>query len=382
MFGKACIKECIGACSDLPLTPPELKVMIPKMAQMLNHGRNSEMERIFDRRAFLKLAGLGTAALAGSLTSPMVSNAIDQGFYRTSQTKAMMGTFVNITVFNDSKDQSEDAVGRSFDFIKKMENEMTRFSGQSPVSFLNQQGTLRNPGPDLRRIIKLAFDIHRISGGAFDITVKPLIDAIQESFASSGKPPHDVQLNQLLSCVGMENLSFSSESLAFKRQGMGITLDGIAKGYITDRAADFLQSQGLQHILVNSGGDIRTIGGRGKGRAWRIAVRYPASEDYAAVVSLMDGAVATSGNYEVYFDRDKIFHHIVNPLSGRCPSNEQSVTTVCRSTVTADALSTAVFVMESNRGIALFEKLPGVEGMVISRNGAKHFSSGWKRLVV
>ena len=87
-------KECM--CLFRPsLTPPELKVMIPKMAQMLNHGRKSEMERIFDRRAFLKLAGLGTAALTGSSASPMVGNTIDQGFYRTSQTKLMMDTSVN-----------------------------------------------------------------------------------------------------------------------------------------------------------------------------------------------------------------------------------------------------------------------------------------------
>jgi thiamine biosynthesis lipoprotein len=98
------------------------------------------------------------------------------------------------------------------------------------------------------------------------------------------------------------------------------------------------------------------------------------------MIRLIDGAVATSGNYEIYFDREKTFHHIVDPQSGRCPFNEQSVTTICRSTVMADALSTAVFVMEADRSIALFNKLPGVEGMVISRNGEKHFSSGWKHL--
>jgi thiamine biosynthesis lipoprotein len=94
----------------------------------------------------------------------------------------------------------------------------------------------------------------------------------------------------------------------------------------------------------------------------------------------MDGAVATSGSYEIYFDREKMFHHIVDPRSGICPHSENSVTTVCRSTALADGLSTAIFVMELERGMALLNELPDVEGMVISRSGKKHFTSGWARL--
>ena len=101
---------------------------------------------------------------------------------------------------------------------------------------------------------------------------------------------------------------------------MGITLDGIAKGLIVDWAAEELTRRGIDHFLINAGGDIRVAGGKGDGAPWRIAIRDPKSSDsYAAVIRLRDGAIATSGNYEVYFDREKLYHHIVSPWNGLSP---------------------------------------------------------------
>jgi len=337
---------------------------------------------MIDRRAFLKLAGWGSAALAGSgLVSPLTTMAFDRALYHTSQTRAMMGTFFTISVFHESKAQAEDAVGRAFEMAAKWEGLLTRFSDQSPVAFLNREGVLKSPEQELRDVIRLALHVHRISRGAFDITVKPIVDALHHSFGASDHPPESAEMSRLLSVVGMEYMECSPEKIAFHRTGMGITLDGIAKGYIADRTAKFLTSQQIQRVLVNAGGDIRTLGGRSPGRPWRIAIRDPEGMDaYASVIHLTDGAVATSGSYEIYFDREKMFHHIIDPRSGICPHAEISVTTVSRSAAVADGLSTAVFIMELERGLALLNELPSVEGMVIGRSGKKRLTSGWTRL--
>ena len=337
---------------------------------------------MFDRRAFLKLAGLGSVAVAGTaVASPLTSVKFDRNLYKTSKTRMLMGTFVNITVLHPSKERAEEAVERAFQLIASKESILTRFSDSSPVGALNKEGRLRELEPDVARNIEMAVHYHTLSGGAFDITVKPVIDVVRNSFARLQEPPSETVLESALKKVGQEHLRVSANSLMFDREGMGITLDGIAKGYIADRAAESLKASGVKHILVNAGGDMRAFGGRDGSHAWRIAVRDPQRSDrYACVIGIMDGAVATSGNYEVYFDREKMFHHIVDPSSGNSPHASQSASIFCSNTAMADALSTAVFVMGPRRGTNFLNKLPNVEGMIITSNGDKRYTTGWNSL--
>lgn len=339
---------------------------------------------MFNRRAFLKLAGMSSVAVAGSaLASPLDTLKFDKTLYKTSSTRLLMGTFVNITVFHPSVDQAEEAVEQAFALIARKENTLTRFSESSPVGALNKEGVLYDLEPDVARTITLSFHFNRISSGAFDITVKPIIDIVKNSFQKNNKPPDNALLEDALTRVGMKNMKVFPDKVVFDKEGMGVTLDGIAKGYIADQAAEFLKKSSIKHALVNAGGDIRLIGGKGNGKPWRIAIRDPEKQEkYASVIRIMEGAVATSGNYEIYFDQEKTFHHIVDPKSGRSPVDDQSVTTVCASTVEADALSTAVFVMNPTAGISFLQGLPGVEGMVINRKGRRVSTNGWKKLMV
>lgn len=339
---------------------------------------------MFDRRAFLKLAGLGSVAIAGTaVASPLTTVKFGSDLYKTSKTRLLMGTFVNITVMHDSRDKGEEAVEKAFKLISRKEAMLTRFSDSSPVGALNREGGLTGLEPDLAHLVQTADYYYQLTGGAFDITVKPIIDLVRHSFEASNKPPTSDQLEKALSLVGMEGLKMSGKSLAFNREGMGLTLDGIAKGFIADQAAELLRSSGIKHSLVNAGGDIRAIGGREDGKPWRVAVRDPQREDqYACVIKIMDGAVATSGNYEVFFDREKTFHHIVDPGSGRSPRAEQSASIFCGDTMRADALSTSVFVMNPRKGVEFLNTLPDVEGFLITAEGDKLHSKGWNKLTV
>ncbi len=337
---------------------------------------------MFDRRAFLKLAGLGSVAAAGTaVAAPLTTVKHGSDLYKTSKTRLLMGTFVNITVMHDSRDQAEEAVEKAFSLASGKEAMLTRFSDSSPVGELNKLGGLKEMEPDLLRLLATANYYHQLSGGAFDITVKPVIDLVKESFAAHNAPPAADQMEKALSLVGMERIEVSRNSIAFAKEGMGITLDGIAKGFIADETAEFLRASGVRHALVNAGGDIRGIGGREEGKPWRIAVRDPEHEEqYACVINITDGAVATSGNYEVYFDKEKTFHHIVDPGSGKSPRAEQSASIYCDVAMRADALSTTIFVMNPRKGIEFLNTLPNIEGFVITAEGDKARTTGWNKL--
>ncbi|MBW1990065.1 MAG: FAD:protein FMN transferase, partial [Deltaproteobacteria bacterium] len=154
---------------------------------------------------------------------------------------------------------------------------------------------------------------------------------------------------------------------------------GIAKGYVIDAGARALEKAGVSHGLINAGGDIRAIGGKGSGRAWTVAVRDPRGGRYVDKISMINGAVATSGHYEVYFDREKLFHHIVTPATGKSPTAAASVTVRADTVARADALSTAVFVMGPKDGIHFVDRQPGMECLIVDRYTSRYRSKGWKR---
>jgi thiamine biosynthesis lipoprotein len=164
----------------------------------------------------------------------------------------------------------------------------------------------------------------------------------------------------------------------FEKDGMGVTLDGIAKGHIVDCASRVLSGHGVRDHLINAGGDIRAAGRPSDRPAWRIAVQDPEKRrNYPAVIELNDGAVATSGDYEVYYDREKLFHHVIDPRTGSSPHSASSVSVVSTSVMEADALSTAVFVLAPNDGIRLIDSIDRAECLVLG-DDRSYQSKGWQ----
>jgi len=159
--------------------------------------------------------------------------------------------------------------------------------------------------------------------------------------------------------------------------GVEITLDGIAKGYVVDRMAAVLEAHGARGYLVNGGGDIRTGGTRDGVQPWRVGVCDPEQTDAELdVLPLTDGAVATSGSYEIYFDRERTRHHIVT-AAGVSPGECLGVTVRAATAMLADALATAAFVAGPTAGIRLVESVPGCSCLVVDAHGAQHSSSSW-----
>jgi thiamine biosynthesis lipoprotein len=337
-----------------------------------------------DRRHFLKLSGIVGLGLATYRAVAPCAEAVkfDRALYKVSRSRLGMGTIVSLTVLDPSQDHAEEAVQIAFEEIERLTKLMSRFDAATPVAQLNREGFLNDAPPELSFVIESSLYYHRISNGFFDITVKPILDLFAHSFQGPKEVlPDEEKMAELLELVDTRLISRTRNAIAFKRDGMGVTLDGIAKGFIVDKAVEQLRRRGIKHALLNAGGDIRTIGGRGTQRPWKIAIQDPFGKgNYPALVTIADGSIATSGNYEIFFDQEKIFHHIINPKTGLSPLVNASVSVQAPTAMEADALSTTLFVLDPAQGMRLINSRPSCEGLIVTGNKKKIESAGWHRI--
>ena len=335
-----------------------------------------------NRRSFLRLSGILGIGLASATAIPTWAEAVkfNRELYKISKTRLAMGTFVSMTLLHSSRDQAENAMGEAFFEIDRLSRVISRFDETTSVAQLNREGFLKDVPPEVAEVVKRSLKYYRVTNGAFDISVKPVVDLFKEKFSQGQKmPPTEDELQEALRLVNASNIEFEGSSLRFKHPGMGITLDGIAKGYIVDRASQVLAEHRIKNHLINAGGDIRTMGHRRDKKPWTIAVQDPQKKKhYPDIIHMTDGAIATSGNYEIYFDKEKMFHHIINPRTGLSPDESTSVSVLAETAMDADALSTSVFVMNPERGTMFINSLPKCESLVVAKGNRKIKSTGWK----
>jgi FAD:protein FMN transferase len=162
---------------------------------------------------------------------------------------------------------------------------------------------------------------------------------------------------------------------------MVVHLGGIGKGFAVDRARDMLRDRGFHDFMIQFGGDMYVAGHSGD-RPWRLGIqdpRGPANRSFASV-DLSDSTFSTSGDYERFFIEDgRRYHHIIDPATGEPAMGCRSVTIMSKSAAIADGLSTGVFILGAEAGMALIEGLPDVEGVIVSASNKVLVSSGLER---
>jgi len=341
---------------------------------------------VMNRRDFLKLSGFLGVGFSSLTVVPAWAESVlfNRSLYKVSRTRLSMGTYITITVMDPSRDRAEEAVGKAYEEIERLTRMMNRFDEAAAVAHLNKEGVLKDVPPELGGVIVKAKEIHQLTGGYFDITVKPVVD-IFKACAEKGefREPPEGDLKKALALVGSDMIDVKGGTVAFRRPGMGITLDGIAKGYIVDRASEVISAHGVANHLINAGGDIRAEGMKNGKEPWTIAIQDPEKKDnYPDTIKMSGGSIATSGNYEVYFDKEKLFHHIVNPATGHSPVKASSVSVTALTVMEADALATGVFVMGPEEGRNFLNKLPAYDGLIVARDGSVFKTGGWKSATI
>jgi FAD:protein FMN transferase len=338
------------------------------------------MKLSMDRRSFIQsLCILCAGWTVKGWAAPVNPSSTPLSLTPVSETRSLMGTFVTITLFHPSRDKSQSILEKAFLQMESWVHLFNRHESGSPLSYLNKQGVLNDPPPELLTILQRAKGIHTRTGGVFDVTIKPVLD-LYETERAFGRLPQPTAIQKALPLVGISGLKLDPKKITFGKEGMGVTLDGIAKGTIVDSTINFLKKNGIGQALVNAGGDLRVIGGHLNERPWRIAV-YDPDEKTASQerIALNEGAVSTSGCYFVYFDQSKDHFHVLSPENGVSPSWSLSATVIAPSSEEADALATALMLLSPEEGLSFINQQKRLAAMLITKDGRKIHSLRWPK---
>ena len=298
-----------------------------------------------------------------------------------SETRTLMGTTVNLTVLGSSRKESQAAVEATLGRMAELEARLSRYRDDSEVGRLNRHGSIDNAGQDLRALLTLGRDLHDRSNGAFDLTVQPIVDLYRDSLANNQSLPTSEQVAERRKLVDGKAIKIDGSHVSFTKAGMSLTLDGIGKGYIVDRAVDELRSLGFANVLVEAGGDLVAAGAKPGAEPWRLGIRRPRSAMPKMLrVDAKDRAIATSGDYLQPFTPDFRLHHILDPRTGVSAPELASSTVMAPNAALADGLATLTMVVGASEGRKLVESMDGCEACFIHKDLRVTRTSGFRTL--
>ncbi len=290
----------------------------------------------------------------------------------------LMGTSVSVELWHEDGEAGRAAVRAVMAEYHRINARMSTYREDSEISHVNREA---HAGPvavseELFGLLVRALEISRLSDGAFDIT----FDSVGQHYDfRGGQRPDAATLASELEVLDyrLVELDETTRSVRFLARGVRLNLGGIGKGYAVERGAQILRERGVAHALLNAGGDSRVIGDR-RGQPWWTGIRDPRDPDRVVVrLPLQDEAVSTSGDYERYFESAGLrFHHILDPASGLPVGGLRSVTVIGPDAVLTDALSTTLFVLGVEQGMALIGQLPAYEAVLIDHEGRMAVSAG------
>ena len=283
-----------------------------------------------------------------------------------------MDTVMNLKAYGKN---TEVALTAAEAKINELDKKFRRGSVDSEIYRLNS-GDDFTPSDDTLNIVKQSVEISEYTDGAFDITVAPIMD-LWGFYTKNFRVPENTEIADALKKTGFENITVNNSKINLKN-GAAIDLGGIAKGYTADAVTKILKDNNIESAIISLGGNIAAIGTRPDKKPWKVAIQNPDNSGTIGYVSVSDKAVVTSGGYQRYFERDgKIYHHIIDSSTGFPADNTlKSVTVICDSGTTADALSTALFVMGYEKAADFYKTHGNFDMILITDDNKIHISSG------
>jgi len=295
------------------------------------------------------------------------SNEEDAAQNQVTFSGQTMGTVYNIKYLDDE--------GRSFknsiDSLLEVYNQsLNHYLSESEISKFGKEDTFYFDLPYFYPVLKRSQEISAITGGAYDPTIAPLVDAWGFG-PGGGELPDSLAVDSLLQLVDYTTIEFTKDYVSKTKPNVELNFSAIAKGYGVDVIADFLEEQGIENMMVEIGGEILCKGKNSKGEYWRIGIDDPEQKgDMPAIITLKDQAIATSGNYRNYYVRDgKKYAHTIDPVTGY-PVNHSvlSVSVLAEDCLTADAFATAFMVMGLEKSKKILEENDSLDAFIIYDN--------------
>lgn len=336
------------------------------------------------RRRLLLAGAFVALTLATTACRRTDDTAGAHGAHLVARSGLAMGSQLTLMAWTDDEPAAGDAFEKAFAEFERLDQAMSVWKESSDVVRLNAAAGDHavRVGADTLTALEAARQVSDWTEGSFDVTFGVISDLWKFDQDQDNTIPSDADIAGRLPLIDYRRLVVDrAASTAFlERRGMRAHLGGIGKGLAVDRAVAILRAAGLKNFSVQAGGDLYVAGRRGD-RPWRLGIADPRAPDGAvfARVELEDATFSTSGDYERAFVKDGVrYHHIVDPKSGQPSRLSRSVTIVAKDALTADGLSTGVFLMGPESGMALIERLPDVEGVIVGADNRVYVSSGLK----
>lgn len=333
---------------------------------------------LFKKSHFLWGAAGGGAAVFFLIGFFIARNCGDE-LKTIKRTQILLGTVVEIQVRDADEKTAENAISKAFAEVKRIDDLFTTYNEESPVWKLNNStNSIIYVDPEIYSLVVLCDSVTKLSKGSFDVSLDNLTK-VWGYYTDDPQLPTKAEIDSASLLSGWKNINLAGDNKIIKKEKIGLNFGAIAKGYAVDKAIDVLKNFGIKDALVNAGGEISVIG-----NDWIVGIQHPREIKSIIKKIKLDGyTVATSGDYEQYFEEDGIrYHHILDPETGFPSTGLQSVTIINKSNAFADALATAVFVMGKENGLKLIESLNDTEAMVIDDKGELFYSSGFEKFLV
>lgn len=288
----------------------------------------------------------------------------------------IMGTVCTIQVPGPPAGRA--AIAKALDRLEECDRKFSVFIPSSPVARFNQAGTPIDD-PEVVALIAQAVEVSRLSAGAFDITVFPLVE-LWGFYGAASRQPAPGEIAAALRKIGWQNIVIANGRVTKKNAELKIDLGAIAKGYAVGAAAEALRANNIHDALIDAGGDIYALG-KLNNKPWQVGIRHPRARGILGRLDLSDLSVATSGDYAQFFIKGRArYHHIFDPRTGYPATNLASVSVIGRDAALADAWSTALFVMGPEKGMRLVAASTNLAAIMITAAGQVLLSPGLKGL--
>lgn len=297
-----------------------------------------------------------------------------------SKSNLMLDTVITITLYDEGA--SVETIDLAFEEIRRLEGLLSVEQAGSDLDRLAQAAGKDwvDIAPETEEVLRLAKEYHTLSEGHFDVTAGPLID-LWNIHNGEGHVPTQAELDQVLPLVSSENLLIQPGKAYLAKEGMVANLGAIAKGYIADKTKEFLIRQGVERAILDLGHNVLLIGGKSEHEGFTVGVNDPTQEGMLIdAVALVGQSAVTAGIDERKFTVDgKTYHHILDPFTGYpADTGLASVTILSDNSAQGDALSTTCLLLGQEKGMALVERLEGVEALFITTQGKLVPSSGYE----
>jgi FAD:protein FMN transferase len=294
-----------------------------------------------------------------------------------------MGSPLRVAIWTADERRADAAANQVAAEFNRLDALLSVWKDGSDVHRLNAAaGVAPVPvGGDTLDVLEAALTAGHLTGGKFDITFGALADIWKFDHDQDNRVPSRAAIDARLPLVDYQavRVDRAAGTAFITRPGMRVHLGGIGKGYAIDRGAARLRAAGLTDFLIQSGGDLY-VSGTHDGAPWVLGIADPRQPDRVfASLRLTNATLSTSGDYERFFEKDGVrYHHLLDPDGGEPARLCRSVTIVAASALVADALSTGVFILGPEAGLALVERTPDVEAVIVTAAGEVRISSGLK----